>query len=62
MRTYFVGEREITMVGEVDAPDISAWFTHMRTSPGGHGKPRSERTVQTYARSASPLLAALTSF
>jgi site-specific recombinase XerD len=24
----------------------------MRTSPGGHGKPRSERTIQTYARSA----------
>jgi site-specific recombinase XerD len=39
-------------VGEVDAPDISAWFSHMRTSPGGHGKPRSERTIQIYARSA----------
>ena len=52
MRTYFKKERGITLVGEVDAPDISAWFAHLRTSPGGHGKPRSERTIQTYARSA----------
>jgi integrase len=42
----------ITLVGEIDAPDINAWFAHMRTSPGGHGKPRAERTIQTYARSA----------
>jgi site-specific recombinase XerD len=52
MRTYCEQEREITLVGEIDAPDISAWFAHMRTSPGGHGKTRSERTIQTYARSA----------
>ena len=52
MRIYFEGERGITLVGEIDAPDINAWFAHMRTSPGGHGKPRSERTIQTYARSA----------
>jgi len=52
MRTYFEKERGISLVGEVDAPDISAWFAHLRTSPGGHGKPRSERTIQTYARSA----------
>ncbi len=41
-----------TLVGEVDASDINAWFAHMRKSPGGHGKPRSERTIQTHARSA----------
>ena len=52
MRTYFEGERGITLVGEIDAPDINAWFAHMRTSPGGHGKLRAERTIQTYARSA----------
>jgi len=52
MRTYFEQERGITLVGEVDAPAINAWFAHMRKSPGGHGKPRSERTIQTYARSA----------
>jgi len=52
MQSYLEQERGITLVGEVDAPDISVWFAHMRTSPGGHGKPRSERTIQTYARSA----------
>ncbi len=52
MRTYFEKERGITLVGEVEAADINAWFAHMRKSPGGHGKPRAERTIQTYARSA----------
>ncbi len=52
MQRYLEQERGITLVGEIDAPDISAWFAHMRTSQGGHGKPRSERTIQTYARSA----------
>jgi integrase len=52
MQSYLEQERGITLVGEIDAPDISAWFAHMRTSPGGHGKPHSERTIQTYARSA----------
>jgi len=52
MRTYFEKERGITLVAEIDAPDVNAWFAHMRTSPGGHGKPRAERTIQTYARSA----------
>jgi site-specific recombinase XerD len=45
-------ERHITLVGEVDAPDISAWFAHLRKTPGGRGKMRGERTIQTYARSA----------
>jgi len=52
LRTYLQEERGITLVGEVDAPDISAWFAAMRTSPGARGKVRSERTIQTYARSA----------
>ncbi len=52
LRTYLEEQREITLVGEVDAPDISSWFTHMRKVPGAHGKMRSERTIQTYARSA----------
>lgn len=52
MRKYFVEEREITLVGEIDAPDINAWFAHMRKSLGSRGKVRSERTIQTYARSA----------
>ena len=52
MRKYFVEEREITLVGEIDSPDINAWFAYMRKSPGARGKVRSERTIQTYARSA----------
>jgi integrase/recombinase XerD len=51
MRAYLEQEREITLVGEIDAPDISGWFAHMRKVPGKHGKIRSERTIQTYARS-----------
>jgi site-specific recombinase XerD len=52
MQTYLEKVRGITLVGEIDAPDISAWFADMRTSPGSRGKTRSERTIQTYARSA----------
>jgi integrase/recombinase XerD len=35
----------------VDSADISAWFAYMRKATGKHGRPRSERTIQTYARS-----------
>src|SRR5207245_9091471 len=42
----------LALVGEIDAPDINAWFVYLRKTPGGHGKIRSERTIQTYARSA----------
>ncbi len=52
MQSYLEQERGITLVGEVDAPAISGWFADMRTSPGSRGKARSERTIQTYARSA----------
>ena len=52
MQTYFAEERAITLVAEIDAPDINAWFAHMRKTPGRGGKVRSERTIQTYARSA----------
>jgi hypothetical protein len=45
-------ERNITLVGEVDASDINAWFASMRKTPSSRGKVRSERTIQTYARSA----------
>jgi len=34
------------------ADDISAWFAHLRSTPAARGKVRSERTIQTYARSA----------
>ncbi len=52
MRSYLEQERGIALVTEVDAPDISAWFTSMRKTADARGKVRSERTVQTYARSA----------
>src|SRR5713101_4656044 len=52
LRSFLKEERGITLVGEVDAPDINAWFAHMRKTPGSRGQPRSERTIQTYARSA----------
>ncbi len=52
LRSFLQEERGITLVGEVDAPDLSAWFAHLRQTPGQYGKQRSERTVQTYARSA----------
>ena len=52
LQTYLQQEREITVITGIDAPDISAWFASMRKMPGARGKIRSERTIQTYARSA----------
>jgi integrase/recombinase XerD len=52
LRRYLEEERVMTTVEEVDAQAISAWFAYLRAVPGQRGKPRSERTVQTYARSA----------
>ncbi len=52
LRRFLEEERGITLVGEVDAPDISAWFASMRKTPTSRGNIRSERTIQTYARSA----------
>jgi site-specific recombinase XerD len=52
MRLFLQEQLDITQIDDVEAEDISAWFAHMRQTPGGHGKMRSERTIQTYARSA----------
>jgi integrase len=52
LRRYLEEERAITWVENVDAAAISAWFAYLRSVPGQRGKPRCERTVQTYARSA----------
>ncbi len=52
MRHFLKEELDIAQIDEVEADDISAWFAHLRTTPGARGKIRSERTVQTYARSA----------
>jgi integrase/recombinase XerD len=48
----FLETRGITQITTIDAADISAWFTSMRKTPGARGKMRTERTIQTYARSA----------
>ncbi len=52
MQLFFKEELDITQIEEVEADDISAWFAHLRSTPAARGKVRSERTVQTYARSA----------
>ncbi len=52
LQKYLQEGRDITLVSEIDAPDITAWFTALRKTPGARGKMRSERTVQTYARSS----------
>src|SRR5260221_1165057 len=48
LRTYLGKVRGITLVDEIDAPDISGWFTRMRTSPGRHGKLSIQRPSQAY--------------
>ncbi len=52
LHMYLEQERGITLVSNVEAADISGWFVSMRKTPGSRGKVRSERTIQTYARSA----------
>jgi len=52
MQLFLKEELDITLIEEVEADDISAWFAHMRSTPAARGKVRSERTIQTYARSA----------
>src|SRR5258708_867747 len=52
LRNFLAEERGTTLVGEVDAPDIAAWFAYLRKTPSSRGKVRAERTIQTYARSA----------
>lgn len=52
LRRYLEEKRATTQIEDIDASAISAWFAFLRTVPGRRGKPRSERTIQTYARSA----------
>jgi integrase/recombinase XerD len=52
MRTYLEEECQITLVQDIDASELNGWLAYLRTTPGSRGKPRSERTIQTYARSA----------
>lgn len=52
LHLFLKEELDVTHIDAIEADDISAWFAHMRTTPGARGKVRSERTIQTYARSA----------
>ncbi len=52
LQQFLSEELEITQIDDVEADDLSAWFAHLRSTPGARGKLRSERTIQTYARSA----------
>lgn len=52
MRQFFEEELALTQIEDAEADDISAWFAYLRSTPGARGKVRSERTIQTYARSA----------
>ena len=49
--TYLAQEKGLTLIRDIDACAITAWFAHLRTTPGARGKMRGERTIQTYARS-----------
>jgi site-specific recombinase XerD len=49
--TFLEQEEGLTAVREIEAGHITAWFAFMRETPGARGKTRSERTIQTYARS-----------
>lgn len=49
--TYLAEQEQILLVTDIDALHITGWFAYLRTTVGGHGKIRSERTIQTYARS-----------
>lgn len=49
--TFLEQEEALTSVRAIDATHITAWFASLRTTPGARGKMRSERTIQTYARS-----------
>lgn len=49
--TYLEQEEGVAAVREIEASHITAWFAFMRKTPGARGKVRSERTIQTYARS-----------
>jgi integrase/recombinase XerD len=51
LRQFLEHERGKTLVEEIETSDLTAWLIYLRKSPGARGKLRSERTVQTYARS-----------
>ena len=51
-QTYLLSVCHLLQVTQITATQVSAWFTWLRQTPGAQGKPRTDRTVETYARSA----------
>ncbi|RAQ95953.1 tyrosine-type recombinase/integrase [Thermogemmatispora tikiterensis] len=51
LRVFLREQQGIETIEAVEAADLSAWFLHLRTTPGKYGKQRTARTVQSYARS-----------
>ena len=47
LQHFLKEELDITHIDQVESDDISAWFAHMRMSPGANGKVRCERTIYT---------------
>jgi len=50
-KAFLESEQSITLVQDIESVHISAWLASLRTAPSTRGKIRSERTIQTYARS-----------
>src|SRR5579884_931256 len=44
MQSYMEEQRGMTLVSTIEATDISAWFTHLRKTPGARGKRSEEHT------------------
>lgn len=51
LQAFLEQEEGLTGVREIEADHLTRWFTFMRKYPGARQKLRSERTIQTYARS-----------
>jgi site-specific recombinase XerD len=51
LQAFLEQEEGLVGVREIDADHLTRWLAFMRKHPGARGKVRSERTIQTYARS-----------
>ena len=49
---YLLSACHFLQITQITATEVSTWFTWLRQTPGARGKPRTARTVETYARSA----------
>lgn len=51
LQAFLEQEEGLTGVREIEADHLTKWLAFMRKTPGARHKLRSERTIQTYARS-----------